>query len=366
MLKDKRIVDLLFVFILFYQVLYSSLWQSIFPSNIWKVIVLVLNFVLILFLLFDAISSNYPGKKITALSILFALMLVYLVKQDTTVVILFGYLALSLSVDLKKLFKLYFLGIGIGVLIVCGLSLIGVLPIIGNSIGMYSFGFDNPNTLGFYLLELFLLYFVLYVKKINIKFTFLFVLLMIFENEILDDKTASVLLVLVVILISLKKIINRLNKSSVFKFLIALFPVFLFGLTIWIAKNYLNYSWMVDLNSLLSTRPYFWNLYYNTQQISLFGFNFLEIGQGTLDNAYLNYLLIHGALCFTVVMFILCVGLYKSAGNEDPFVLMILIILLVFSFVETMPFRPFQSILLPLAFCIIFSESTERVNTNLT
>jgi len=359
MVKDKKIIDVLFIFILAYQVIYSSLWQNVFPSEIWSIMVIIFNFVLISFLVVDAIDNDYDLHRVLLLFILIIILCLYLIKKDTIMVILLAYLSISTTFNPKNLLKLYFVGICIGVSVVVMMSLTGILPVVGNSIGMYSFGFENPNTLGFYLVELFLLYLAIYQKQIKLKEMLILLCLMFFEYKVLDDNTANVVLVGTFFLYQFKNIQVRILNKNFFCFLYSLLPIFLFSLTIWISKNYLRYSWMSGLNSILSTRPNYWNYFFVTQDISMFGFNFLENGTGTLDNGYLNYLLIHGFISISLIMVILTFGIFKAAKKKDIPVLNILVILSIYAFVETLPFRSFQSILLPLAFCLVFDDNNE-------
>lgn len=358
MLRKVKVIDILFLMLTFYRVLYISIFKVKMGGTLSLLVELVLTFLLLFFVLIELLKSDNVLNKLIVISILFILMVVY--RNDVTIILLIANMACVLVMDYKMILKDTFVGILIGVVFIVSLSIVGVLPRVSPLNGYLSFGFENPNTLGFFLLEMYLIFLFFRWKRGKTLNTVVLIMTLGFEYFVLDDITACVLLIVTFLIYILKDIFGWLLRIKLLKGLFAVLPCIIFGLTLWIAKNYLNFAWMIKLNGFLSTRPYIWNYYFYHFKFSLKGENLglTELTDKTLDNAYYNFALIHGIIIFTFVMVCLCVGLFVIVRKGDLSLASIVLAMVLISFTETIPFRPFQSFLIPVTLYFVFQENT--------
>lgn len=363
MIKDLKVVDCLLIAMIFFRILYVSLFKENLGS-LGLLGELGLSVLLLFMILMELLVTHNFMEKFLIIMVFFVLIIIY--RNDVTIIFLLTNIASAMVIDYKSMLQDTFAGITLGVASVFILSLVGVLPKVAPEVGIFAFGFVNPNNTGFFLLEIYLLFiFFRWGKSKIINFVVLMFILGI-EFLLLDDITAVVLLLILFVLFFFQREFNWLFETKIIRAGILFLPIFLFGLTMWIAKNFVRYSWMVRLNEFLSTRPFLWNYYLMNYHFSLTGIgtDILEITDKTLDNAYLNYLLLHGILIFMVIMSILLIGLYSVLKEKNYSLIVIIVIMLAVSFTETIPFRPFESFLLPLLSCYFFKEIS--INNRIT
>ena len=159
---------------------------------------------------------------------------------------------------------------------------------------LYSFGFKNPNTTGFYLILMFLEYLYIIKDKISIKKIFLPIVICLYLIYLTNSRTALlglVLFILIYMFFSIfKKHFYRKNKKI---YLVYLLFVILSLLSLYITILYVNGSALIlELDKILSARIWIQSYYYKLYSISIFGNNLNYVY--TIDNVYMRLLLNFG------------------------------------------------------------------------
>lgn len=188
-----------------------------------------------------------------------------------------------------------------------------------------TFGFASPNSFGGIIMSICFEWLYLKRNKINGLKLSLLVLVSIILAIICDSRTAELCLILLVIFMLL------FNKKIYLKKVIPYIPIILTGISLVLVYLYDGqYSFIMKLDDILSTRITCAYNFFNLYDLNLFG-NFFEetdvwLGyMNTLDNAYLYLLLNQGILLYIFVIFI-NMKILKIAVKENNTVLVVILI----------------------------------------
>lgn len=367
MIKEKKVIDFILTILIFYQVFITSSWQIIHPEPIWKFLGYIFYLFLFLMIIFELVEQKiYGGRLLFCIFCLF-LSFCYFYKANIWCGVLFLFCAASILIDADNLLTDYFNGIGLSFLCIIFLTLFKILPYY-NEYGLISLGFRNPNTTGFYLLVLFLIY--LYKQKGQNKLTvFVLLLILLFiAFEILEDQTVFAMLILSFLLYILIPVWGKLNDFWLFRILLFLFPILLTVITYWIGKNYLNFSWMERLNDTFTNRPIIWNFYLSQFPPSLFSTSLsdnINFFDGAFDGSFLYYPTMYGLLFFGLILYFACKSLFLVSKEKLCLLEIILLILLLTAVSENSPFVVTQSPLVPLFTSVMVMKESVKEKTNL-
>jgi len=360
--KDSKVIDLVFTLSIFFEIFLTSSWQILHPGLIWKSIGYSLYIFILFLLIMDFFFRKGTLSQILFLAISIILIFFFIVKINIQFAILVLFCGCAAFMDEKKLLKIYFIGMGTAVIIIVFLSCLNVLPLYSQQ-GLLSFGFRNPNTLGFYLLVLFLIYLCLRENNNNFLPTIIFFVFSVICVYLLDDYTAFAAMFFSFFLYSFKKFGKKLSQYGLFKIIFPFLPWVLLTLSVWIGVNYYNYSWMERLNGIFTNRPILWNYYLTRFPPNLFGNdipdNISFIG-GAFDGSYVYYLIVYGFFFFALMLILVSLGIYKANKKGDYTLQILITVLIITAFSENSPFVAIQSPLMPLCVLLIFS----KVQTN--
>ena len=133
-------------------------------------------------------------------------------------------------------------------------------------------------------------------------------------------------------IISFRKVSGFIKKHVQYLFLV------LGGGSLCVAKFYNGNSViMTKINDILSWRLYFFNKYYYTFGVSVFGNNFSTNEYGPLDNAYLVLLFRYGIIIFFVYAFLFCMAAKWAYHEKNSMILYLFIPFCIYFFLEFTP-----------------------------
>lgn len=218
-------------------------------------------------------------------------------------------------------------------------SLTGIISnvkVVSDGRTLYSFGFNNTNTLALFLcLQLITLNYLNY-RRIKPRHLLLDLVCAVAIERITNSRSATIAIFLFVALYIIQNNVIEKNKflTEAVKYLFLIMSL----ASILIAALYdSNNAFWLKLNEWLSWRPYFWNKYYLMLPLTLWG-NSIDLSEtGALDNAYLMLIFQYGIIIFLIYA-ILFVSIYVEASKEKNRGITILII--VYEFYFFMEFSP--------------------------
>lgn len=357
MFKKIKIIDLVLILTIFYHVFLTSYWTMSHTGEIWSQI----GFGFVILLAFIA-CINFLGEKFTTRKFWLAFFIGCLVvfcfyKRDIDMIKFFIVCFASIQMDKKRILQSYFTGILMGIFFVLSLFLLGLLPKV-NDDGLLSYGFRNPNSLGFLLFVLFGI-FIIFLNFKKYFILLIFCILLPFLCFKLEDHTAAILLTLNYFLYLVNPFWKKLVNLRISKWLLSLLPFILTFTAIWIGRNYYTYYWMQKLNEVFTSRPALWNFYLSNFPITKFGVKLPEninFGHGAFDGAYVTFPILNGYIVFGIMLLILSFGLFFSAKRKSYYLLPFMIVIIIYGFSENAPFINLYSPLFSVCLSLIAAD----------
>lgn len=237
-----------------------------------------------------------------------------------------------------------------------------------NGIIRYSYGFNQPNVFGVYIVSLFIDYIYLNfkAKKIFIK-NILFIIVLFFIN-LAKSRASELILILFYIayllyIISVKfnlnsKIASKIKIPKAKKIYLCIFAIFLL-ITLFSFISTSDYvlgkNYALKLDKLFSERLYIQSIFTKLYKITLFG-NEIDYFD-TLDNAYIRLMLNYGFICWIIYYFIYSTIYFKAKKNNNKIIIIIVLIFLLYGLMEWYILRPGLNI-----FLLYFSSKDDNLN----
>lgn len=112
----------------------------------------------------------------------------------------------------------------------------------------------------------------------------------------LEDFTALLLIVLVVVIKACSPVFEHLLNIKWFSYGLVLLPVIFFEICLWIGHNFNNYTFLSQLNDIFTSRPSIWNYYLANYDMNLFGNQLADVvltgvnwtvGRGAFDGDFI-------------------------------------------------------------------------------
>lgn len=247
------------------------------------------------------------------------------------------------------------------------LSLSGILNIYDPQGTGLSLGFNNVNQLGFYLAFLAILFTfrigeqnsMITLKYNRYNITFL-VFVVIFDFLIIQDNTASVMVLFFYLASLFKTIANYLKP------LIIILPIVLTIFAYWAGFHYSQYHFLETIDSIVTRRIFIWNHYLTNFPLTKFGANWKvdpNFINGFFDGAYIYYGIFYGIVILSVLLIGLALTNYKLVKSNQVILLILIISLEIVGFSENALFAYVQSPGLIFAFLGYFPGYFRRDNT---
>ncbi len=334
-----------------------------------------LNLIAIAILLFDSILVLIKLKA-SRKSWFLVLLLIslafccYIKTGDSSLVVLCLTSIASLNLDFKKIIKvdiIFKIALFIFIYFAYSTGNINKVYFVRDGIIRIAYGFNHPNTLGYFLLVSFFETIYLISDKINIKkvlVVFLLSAIVFYFTNKAGSRTSIQCLTIFLILFILKYLFDkfvkfRKKKSNVVLYLMFLaFTLVSFVCTI-MYKN--NNSLMIYINELLSDRLYLQNMFVSLYDINLFGnkINYFS----TLDNAYIRIVLNYGIFGWILYYYIFNLNFKFSRKDENSsYLTIILFVLLIYGVMEFYIIRPALNIFLIYFSTKILNDERKKID----
>lgn len=296
---------LYFYIFLIISIKYISMWTYLFE----KKFIIPKSFVFFTIVLFCILFMFLKSDKRTLRNIFLLLLLtviVYFINPNFDfIVAVMSAILFSLEKDGdRKFLDAYFKSSAFYFLLTLLLYFIGVLPandslrvVESGIIVRYSLGFAGMNTLFMCLLPILLSYVILNKKKVEqnkIFYLFIMMILVVVFYKFTLCRTGLLSSIILVLLLFFE---NKIS-SKILSFIIRYSYIIFTTMSVIIA---LFYEKLPLISTILTDRPFYWNIYLNKLNINLFGNNI--ISKVALDNTYLTYLLIDGSIIFLIYLF---------------------------------------------------------------
>lgn len=206
----------------------------------------------------------------------------------------------------------------------------------GLNYARYSFGAGNPNAVFFVLLPVYATYIFLRFKKYNIldRLVIAASLYVIYTNT--GSRTGLLSIVAGLIVVEILKVVN-LKESKIVKYGVTFTPIIITLISVVSSVFLYNNEILIKL---LSSRTKYWHTYVQKQGklFTLFGNDYSDAMkvQNPLDNSYIYIIAILGMVTMTILLVILCKGLYEYCKRDEKEKIVAVLIFLIFAFGENM------------------------------
>ncbi len=223
----------------------------------------------------------------------------------------------------------------------------------------YSFGFNHPNTFGFFIMSAFFEY--IYLKKENIN-KMVFIILtgtVLYLLNLAGSRSSQITIIVFVIMFIAQIFLSKRNKQKSKKYIlnansIAIIFILLTFSSIYITKQYELGSYLAQrMDGFFSGRIYLQMIFLENYDINIIGNSVYYFN--TLDNVYIRMLINFGILAWFFFGFIYYKGVSKGNKIKDKTIVNIIFVLLIYGLMEWYIIRPALNI-----FLIYFSALEEK------
>lgn len=211
-----------------------------------------------------------------------------------------------------------------------------------------AFGFYHPNTFGMYAMIIFLEYIYIMRPK-NIGLILSASLLVAFINFSSNARSAVYSIVSVVVLVLLRRYLNKSIQNRAIAFILRNLYIFLLAISICVTILYINKNDLaLWLNELMTGRISLQAEYMNRYNVGLFG-NKIDFTK-TLDNGYLKCLLNYGILVIGLYAWMNYSIVKKALKNNNFIIVMYMVVLQIYTMSESSMLYIYFNIFLLYAF----------------
>ena len=201
------------------------------------------------------------------------------------------------------------------------------------------FGLHNPNLVFFYSIGVYAAYIFLRFDKYNMLDRAILLLVTLFIYIVTMSRTGLMTMIAALLLVDILKYLD-LKKNTKISFLVKISPILIWAGSVAIG---LLFSKNELFNSVLASRPKFWNIYLTQEGnfLSLFGNVYsAEIKQANpLDNSYVYLTVMLGLVSVVFFMFLLYKGLDILIKKNENKYIAVIAMFLVYSFAENILFE---------------------------
>ncbi|MGA3272549.1 hypothetical protein ACA610_16585 [Lactiplantibacillus pentosus] len=311
----------------------------------------------------NMIQSRRTVRQLTFYFFMFIVTLLC-IKNSSAITFFFLVAFSSISLSIKGILKTYFYAVLCSIIVVILIASFRFTTFFYQ--GIVTLGFLNPNTLGFYIALLSLIYMYLRWDFMNWKDWMLMIVIVLFCFKYLLDYTAVFMIAGMLLLNLVIRGIPFLSKSLIIKMLVIIVPLALTMLTFWLGENYGRFNFISEVNQVTSMRPQIWHYYLMNYPIKPFGqllndnFLFIMNGQTVFDGTYLIFPLEHGWVIFGLFVILTTVSLRKLIKVNNWALISVYLMLLFSGFSENCLMNYYQSPLFLLVVAVIFSSFSAK------
>ncbi|NTR54817.1 hypothetical protein HQ956_09875 [Enterococcus faecium] len=215
----------------------------------------------------------------------------------------------------------------------------------------HSLGFSHPNTLGilFCMIGLNLIIIFWHYKTHGLMLAVL--ALSIINNLITDSRTSVIIMMLAIVLIPIFKFLDQKKYFTKIRGLLIGLPIFLCGLSYLIVARITAQNPLFSvINSMTSSRLYYYKNVYSNYGLSLFGQNIPVLSesyvkqyflkQQFLDSTYLSLIIRYGIFLFFIFSYYVGRLISNIIKQNNIQVLLVIILFLLLGITENNVFKP--------------------------
>lgn len=365
--KKISIIEYLFIIGIFLIEFATYTRNVINVSQYSKNLINIAIFVLMICAVLTLITIKANIKKWILCIVSVAIAIFSFIKTDDSLLLQLALLIIaSLRVDFKSIVKKDLVVkaiILIFILFAYSNNLVETLYFARSGKIRYSFGFNHPNTFGFFIMSAFFEY--VYLKKENInKIAFILLTGIVLYLLNLAGSRSSQITIMMFVVLFIAQVISskRNNKKSKRNIIntnsVALTFIILTVGSLYITKQYELSSYLAEqIDNFFSGRILLQMVFLQNYDINIVGNNVNYFA--TLDNVYIRILINFGILAWFFFGFIYCKGISKGNKVKNKTIVNIIFVLLIYGLMEWYIIRPALNI-----FLIYFSALEERENEN--
>lgn len=358
----KGLYTCTFIINIFIQVIYNSTWKQSSFSSLGNILSHLSLIPMLLLLLIRMMSSESTLKRWIYVGISALMSLIFIKSGNLSLALIFLFSAYIYFMNFKEIIFSYFIGTLLGVVTIVPLSLMKMLPLYDSTKGLLSFGFINPNTIGFYVIilpmELLILFWNDNRYWVKIAIWINYIVAVLVDEISFKDTTAIILAVAFILLYGVLKFRTAPPKFFI-PLSLVISPIILMILSYYLAKTYGTTSNSIFINALLSYRVGIWNFYLTNFPPHLFLQNidtssFITVlGQGAFDSAYMSSLISNGILLTVFFVFTLSRVIFVSFKYNKMELSILATIFTILSFTEGVSLTAYQSPIIVLAVAFV-------------
>jgi hypothetical protein len=317
-------------------------------------VISVCNSALLVLCIFQLLRTFYLLQKKTKWLLIWCigatlLFIGYRVAGDRTILEAYAYGTGAIFIDYDKIISKMRTTWTCCTVTIAGLSLLGVIPttsgIRETGAIRTSLGFVHPNTLGFILFIIGLLFFLDSYQRRNRSSFIILLMLTTVDYFIANSRTTTVLLIILDIMTASKAlkvhfITHHLKKRWGKNFLLVLICSLVI-FTLWFATTYDGSGELYQLNEILNDRVQNGAYYMSLFGISLFGKDIPDFVLWSdnfthlyLDNGYLLMLIKYGVIASFIYLGIILQSARKAIKNRDIAVMVAVAVIAISLFTE--------------------------------
>ena len=350
MKKTKDVHTLLLSISIFYFVFYNSMWKQLYTSKVFYDIRYLILMTMVISLVFKVINSGIYNDKIIAFVMLcFFSTWAYLIERDSAIILFSFFSMYCLYIPIIQIIRAYTFGVFSAISLVVFFSLIGVLPV---KVELLSFGFDNPNTLAFYIMLVSISIVTLNWNTSKPRVFIFYFIALIFCEFLLSAETAFYSMILFIMCYF---VVNKKDDINIFlKWLMICFPFFVTLICWYLGISFGKYNWTFKVNHFFSSRIEIWNYYLSTYPVRLlpqkvelikandfvkifFGNNLSPLMSGAFDGAFIYNLVTQGLIISLIILFLLSWSMKQILNWKILPLALLYSVLLIYSITETVP-----------------------------
>lgn len=340
---NKILYTITLILILIRKYVISIFWEGLVPNNFLKM--LFYASIVLLFIQF------LIRKKHNVSEILFFLIsgILYILTKEGSILVIILLSISILDIEDKYVVKNYLILTCIFMIfsIILGIFTPEVIQtsnmhyrLVGSEyIPRQTFGFGNPNAAFFFILPIYAAYIFLRFDKYNIVDRLILLGVTLFIYKVTLSRTGLLTMIAGLIFVDLLKYID-LKKYTKLSFLIKIMPIILLLSSVIIGTLF---SKNLLLNSVLASRPKYWNMYLTQEGnfLSLFGNSYsMEMKEvNPLDNSYVYLTVMLGIVSVVFFMYLLYKGLDLLIQKNENKYIAIIAMFLIYSFAENILFE---------------------------
>lgn len=302
-------------------------------------------------------NATYTTGNLVNISAIIILGIISYIFNNAAITVICIYSLIVFFVNGKDLIKIF--GISQIIIVICLIifALFGKVPIFQNIYNSYLYTENgthvltlgtNKNLLGLIFFNIYIYIFEI-LKNINVRNIYLLFttgLFFIVEYGYIKDRTIAFLLIIFLIIYFIWESKRKLKKIE--KFIIIFLPIVLTLISIYLSINYGKYTWMININHILSGRLIIWNDLWNQYSVSWLPINinltYLDYSTGMsiykslpLDGFFALGILQYGIIIFGILIIWITIVLKKLCQSflKNKYILLVMLIFVLLSFSES-------------------------------